>query len=325
MKPRQACRLLTATSVVIVVFLQAALAAPTEEKPGGGQDELPLWANVSKEQRDEARKLGLPVAFTNSLGMRFALITPGTFQMGSAESAEQVRANCIGTRANPNWANDEHPRHNVRLSRAFYMSIHEVTDQQFEAVEQSKVVAAGEKKTRRRKPPQMPVEVSWDEAVSCCQQLSKLENRPYRLPTEAEWEYACRSGTTTPFFFGETICTNEARYNWRRAYGPTGKAVPNADINAGTAIVGSFPPNAWGLYDMHGNVWEWCWDWHGEYQKGDQTDPKGPSSGKERIVRGGAWCHSPAVCRSAMRGSYNPEWTANTGFRVVVETPPVAP
>jgi formylglycine-generating enzyme required for sulfatase activity len=133
--------------------------------------------------------------------------------------------------------------------------------------------------------------------------LSKKEGQAYRLPTEAEWEYACRAGTTTPFYFGETISTDQANYNGNFPYGK-GKGVDRGK----TTPVGSFPANVWGLYDMHGNVWEWCSDWYGEYPTGEVVDPQGPLAGGERVMRGGSFLYQAAAVRSAVRNRIVPSF-----------------
>ena len=122
------------------------------------------------------------------------------------------------------------------------------------------------------------------------------------LPTEAEWEYACRAGTTTPFHFGETISTDQANYDGNFTYGNGKKGV----YREKTTPVGSFPANAWGLYDMHGNVWQWCQDWYGDYPQKDVVDPQGPEKGEVRVLRGGSWISDPQYCRSAFRYWFDP-------------------
>lgn len=138
-----------------------------------------------------------------------------------------------------------------------------------------------------------------------------------RLPTEAEWEYACRAGTTTPFNTGNCLTNTQANYYWAYPYGSctnTGTTYPGK-----TQAVGSYPANAWGLYDMHGNVWEWCSDWYGSYSTYAQTNPTGPSTGSYRVLRGGSWYNDAQDCRSAFRGSLNPGYgSGNIGFRVVL-------
>jgi formylglycine-generating enzyme required for sulfatase activity len=176
-----------------------------------------------------------------------------------------------------------------------------------------------------------PVErVSWEEAVEFCDRLSRLTGREYRLPSEAEWEYACRAGTTTPFHVGETLTTDLANYRgvdddsigWKGNYDQGPKGIYREE----TTEVGSFPPNAFGLYDMHGNVWEWCQDhWHDNY-KGAPDDGSAwlfPEERKSedkhtRVVRGGSWSHFPWNCRSACRLHFPPDLRLSAdGFRVV--------
>jgi formylglycine-generating enzyme required for sulfatase activity len=160
--------------------------------------------------------------------------------------------------------------------------------------------------------------VRWNDAIEFCQRLSKLTGQVYRLPSEAEWEYACRAGTTTPFHFGETISTDLANYNGDYVYGEGVKG-----INQGkTTLVGSFKmANAFGLYDMHGNVWEWCQDtWHGNYV-GAPTDGSAwtdENDNNYHLLRGGSWILIPQICRSAYRVHINYR-DGNVGFRVVCE------
>jgi formylglycine-generating enzyme required for sulfatase activity len=163
-----------------------------------------------------------------------------------------------------------------------------------------------------------PVETVYrDSVVKFCKKLSEETGRPYRLPSEAEWEYACRAGTTTPFHLGETITTNLANYNGNYTYA----FAPKGQYRKQTTEVGSFPPNAFGLYDMHGNVWERCEDtWHDTY-KGAPVDGRAWIDNKSqyRLLRGGSWYNAPGSCRSANRnGPTKEEWQGNVvGFRVV--------
>jgi formylglycine-generating enzyme required for sulfatase activity len=149
----------------------------------------------------------------------------------------------------------------------------------------------------------LPVEtVSWDDCQEFVEELGRKTGKRFVLPTEAEWEHAARAGTTTPFHFGETISTDQANYDGNSAYGKGSKGV----YRKTTTPVGSFPPNAWGLFDMHGNVWEWCEDWYGPYASGDIKDPQGGRKGTARVLRGGSWIGGPLMCRSAFRRGDEP-------------------
>ncbi|MDA7492917.1 formylglycine-generating enzyme family protein, partial [bacterium] len=193
--------------------------------------------------------------------------------------------------------------HEVTLTKPFKMGVHEVTQAQYEqvmGVNPSKYKGADN-----------PVDtVSWEDAVEFCRRLSELPTEKaagnvYRLPTEAEWEYACRAGTTTRFSFGDDE-SELGDYAWFSG-------------NGGNTIqpVGSKLPNAWGLYGMHGNVWEWCQDVHWYYPSGSVTDPSGAASGSHRVRRGGSWRCSAESCRSAHRSRYRPSDRNNYGgFRV---------
>jgi formylglycine-generating enzyme required for sulfatase activity len=227
----------------------------------------------------------------NSIGQKLVPIKEGKFIMGSPEEEE---------------GNDDETQHQVVLSDAFYMSMTLVTQKQFEHV-------MGYNPSYFQGPTDTsayPVEgVSWHDAVEFCKKLSefpeeKAAGRYYRLPTEAEWEYCCRAGTTSAFSF----CDGENLLDYAWFWG-----------NARTNPVGSMKPNPWGLYDMYGNVIEWCSDWYGEYSKARQTDPKGPEEGTDRVIRGGCFDDDGECCRSAWRSAVLPETRANTiGFRVVM-------
>jgi formylglycine-generating enzyme required for sulfatase activity len=184
----------------------------------------------------------------------------------------------------------------------------------------------------------LPVEkVSWDEAIEYCNRLSEQKGLTpvysrsgdsvlwdrkasgYRLPTEAEWEYACRAGTSTPFSTGDNITTHEANYNGNRPYNGNAKG----SYMQTTMPVGNYPPNPWGLYDMHGNVTEWCWDWYAEYSTASQTDPQGASGGRRgRVARGGGYSEGGSDQRSAVRFYGEPSYRlSDLGFRIVKQEP----
>lgn len=254
----------------------------------------PLSSTEAKKiQRAWAEHLGCPVEATNSLGMKFSLIPPGRFIMGSPRDEE--------------WHREDEVQHSVELSQPYYLGATEVTQKQWkEVMGTDPSFCTGD---------DLPVDtVTWEEATEFCRKLGKREGKMYRLPTEAEWEYACRAGTLTPFHTGDTITPDQANYDGNRVYGDGPKGV----FRETSTKAGSLPANAWGLHDMHGNLWEWCADWYGPYPQKDITDPRGPEKGERRITRGGCWVNFPAVCRSANRGNAEPvSWNFHFGFRVV--------
>jgi formylglycine-generating enzyme required for sulfatase activity len=259
---------------------------PTAPAATGSQEDQPTTPaeTVSSPETpngsdEPSPKAGVPVV--NSIGMHFVPIPAGTFTMGDGEYA-----------------------HKVTLTHSFHLGQHEVTQEQYE-----KVMGAT---PSNFKGPQNPVEkVSRDDAVEFCRKLSELPEEKsggyvYRLPTEAEWEYACSAGTTTAYSFGDSE-SELGDYAWY-------------DKNSGktTHPVGGKKPNPWGLYDMHGNVWEWCQDWHGDYPSGSVTDPTGVASGSDRVGRGGGWGNFYVECRSAHRYWSRPSRRGNhLGFRVL--------
>jgi sulfatase modifying factor 1 len=234
-------------------------------------------------------------AFTNSIGMKFVLIPDGTFTMGSPSNE-------------PERERDE-KLHRVTISEPFFMQTTEVTQGQWREVmgnNPSFFKACGD---------DCPVEtVSWNDVRDFIRNLNQKEGTDkYRLPTEAEWEYACRAGTGTPFYFGNCLSTDQANYDGMFPI----PGCPRGEFRRRTLPVGSFQPNAWGLYDMHGNVAEWCNDWSGGYPSGHITDPTGPSSGQYPVLRGGSWGYSAANTRSAYRYGYFPDGRGlSNGFRV---------
>lgn len=240
----------------------------------------------------------------NGVFMDMVFIPNGTFQMGSPNT-EQGRGN------------DEAPQRRVTVA-SFCMGKYAVTQAQWEAVAALPQInlslnpnPSGFKAANR------PVEnVSWNEAMEFCARLAKKTGRAYRLPSEAEWEYACRAGTRTPFYFGETITTDLVNYNGNSTYGNAPKGIYRQQ----TTDVGSFPPNAFGLYDMHGNVWEWSADaWHENYQ-GAPSDGRVWEGGSNiRMHRGGSWSRNPQDCRCAFRVRLGvDDRYVSIGFRVAV-------
>jgi formylglycine-generating enzyme required for sulfatase activity len=250
----------------------------------------------------------------NHVSMKLVLIPAGEFMMGADEPPEQVARKCNGVEAKAEWFQNEQPQHRVKITKPFYMGVYVVTQAQYEAVTG---LNPSHFKGERN-----PVEcVSWNDALEFCKKLSEKTGQTVRLPTEAEWEYACRAGTTTPFNTGETISTDEVNYDGRFTYenGHKGK------YRTKTVPVGSFAANGFGLYDMHGNVWEWCQDWYdAEYYKNSPTDdPPGPEKGQSRVLRGGSLGDYPWSCRSADRSSLEPGLLDyGFGFRVVCAPSP---
>jgi formylglycine-generating enzyme required for sulfatase activity len=287
-------------------------------------------------ERFEGEVTFLPREIRNSLGMSLLLVPRGTFLMGSPKGEEDRL--------------DEEIPHEVEITRPFYLGKHEVTVGQFrafvtdagyrtEAERDGKGGRAFDGKEFVQKPEftwkslyfaqtddHPVVVVSWNDAVAFCEWLSRKDGRAYRLPTEAEWEYACRAGTKTRFHTGDrdddlkaagNVADAALQAKWRDAFW----AMRWDDGFPFTAPVGRFKANAFGLYDMHGNAWEWCADWYAEdyYGKSPRRDPQGPTTGKERVARGGAWSTQPKFCRSAFRDWHEPSYRSDcVGFRVVV-------
>jgi formylglycine-generating enzyme required for sulfatase activity len=250
--------------------------------------------------------------------INMVLILGGTFQMGSPET-EIDRSN------------SESPQHQVTVP-SFFMSEYPIAAPHWQVVAELMPrvdIDLNPSPSYFKGNGNCPVEsVNWFEAVEFCNRLSRHSGRTYRLPTEAEWEYACRAGTTTPFHCGETISTDLANYRGTDdknlglsgGYGKGSTGIYRQE----TTPVGTFPPNAFGLYDMHGNLWEWCLDhWHDNYD-GAPTDGSAWVDRRHdiNIVRGGSWYDDPRNCRSATRGSYYPVNRIDyIGFRVICEIP----
>jgi formylglycine-generating enzyme required for sulfatase activity len=283
----------------------------------------------------------------NSIGMKLVPIPAGEFMMGS--TSEEVSWALEEGRKNKEsqWCLDtvptEAPRHRVKITKSFFMGVHYVTQAEYEKVMGVNPSTFTEKPMSGSgfKPPldpqqieerenyaktvagadtsRHPVEtVSWDDCVEFCRRLSAMPDertarRVYRLPTEAEWEYACRAGTTTRWYCGD----DEA--------GLIAAAWVGKNSRAMTHPVGEKKPNAWGLYDMHKNLFQWCADWFGRdyYKQSPASDPTGPNSGSARVMRGGDWMHAPSFCRSAYRGRLGPGFRSPcNGFRLAMDIAP---
>jgi formylglycine-generating enzyme required for sulfatase activity len=243
---------------------------------------------------------------TNSIGMEFVLIPAGTFEMGSADGDREAAAN-------------EKLRHRVTISKPFYLGKFEVTQAQWEAVMGSSPYSEPRSNpyyglpgmAARLRKPANPATVSWNDAQEFIGRLNRKggHNR-YRLPTEAEWEYAARAGTATSYSFGDDA-RQLGHYAW---YGE--------DFASGsTHPVGQKAANPWGLHDVHGNVWEWVQDWYdaGYHASSPTVDPPGPRTGSSRVVRGGSWHQTATSWRSAFRRQYEPDYRGiSIGFRVAL-------
>jgi formylglycine-generating enzyme required for sulfatase activity len=269
--------------------------------PRGGSRDLDL--NMPREQ-------------TNSIGMKLVLIPAGNFLMGSPRTEE--------------GHGEDEEQHEVDITQPFYLSAYEVTQGEYQRVMGVNPSKSAQPNggAQARDTSRFPVEwVSWEEAVEFCRKLSNLPEekeagRVYRLPTEAEWEYACRGKAgTSPFSLRDTLASTDANIKpsdrgWGDAAGPELKRPTQ---------VGSYGPNGFGVYDMHGNVWEWCADWYdkGYYATSPKRDPQGPSTGSARVLRGGSWFREAVDCRSAVRNWGAPrERSPDVGFRVAANLKP---
>ena len=238
----------------------------------------------------------------NDITLEMVAIPEGTFLMGSPQDEKDSY-------------DDERPQHEVNVP-TFFMGKYPITQTQWRAIAATaKIDIDLETNTSEFKGDELPVEsVNWYQATEFCKRLSRETKREYRLPSEAEWEYACRAGTTTPFYFGETITGELANYNTNKTY--------VEEYRNETTPVGQFPPNAFGLYDMYGNVWEWCADtWHDNYDGAPTDGSAWIENGNDNRspLRGGAWYTFPYRCRSAHRNIDARRYSRSFlyGFRVV--------
>jgi len=244
-------------------------------------------AKAKEVQKEVAKSLKKEVEEKVDLGkgmkLDLVLIPAGKFMMGSPTSEKERRG--------------EETQHEVTLTKPFYMGKYEVTQEQWEAV-------MGNNPSSKTKGAKLPVtNVSWEDCQEFIKKLNAKTNGGYRLPSEAEWEYACRAGTTTAYSFGDKITPKDANY-------------VDSKIDKPVAV-GSYKPNAFGLYDMHGNVYEWCEDWYGDYRVGTATDSKGAETGELRVLRGGSFYIFASSARSSNRGGFTPSIRKGSdGFRL---------
>lgn len=255
---------------------------------------LTLCVQVHFSAADEGEKprKEITVELGDGITMKMVLIPAGEFMMGSPDSDEYA-------------ASREKPKHRVKIGKPYYLGVYEVRQSEYEKVMGDKPWSG---KSYVKEGADYPAtKVSWKDAQEFCRKLSTKEGRTYRLPTEAEWEYACRAGSNTAYCFGDSPDKLDD-YSWSYA-------------NSGPYPVGEKRPNPWGLYDMHGNVWEWCSDWYDSayYKNSPTEDPTGATSGSRRVYRGGCWNNNAKDCRSAIRGYFNPDETGFAlGFRVAL-------
>lgn len=282
-------------------------------KSEGHALEAPFTPDQAKAAQEKwAEELGVPPTFTNSLGMKFTLIPPGRYTMGTPGSE-------------PGRDGDE-TAHTVELSRPIYIGTYEVSQGEFGML-------AGANPSYNQGSPKLPVDsVTWFHADAFCKALSSLPDeksngRHYRLPTEAEWEFCCRAGTKTAAHVGDNLTGDNARILSDQVQMRSQMGLPLTVTPSKTPIEerkGPFKPqpNAFGLHFMHGNVEEWCHDYYAAdyYQRSPERDPKGPAQGEERVVRGGSFASQPRAARSGARESASPTSRDHgRGFRVVLD------
>jgi uncharacterized protein (TIGR02996 family) len=250
------------------------------------------------ELADQGVRVPLPrrrVRLSSTVDLQLVLVPPGTFRMGSGPGEKE--------------RGGDEEQHLVTLTKGFWIAIHPLTQAQWLTI-------------RKRNPSEFkgdlhPVDcVSWEDCRTFCLRLNKHTKQTFRLPTEAEWEYACRAGTTTPFHFGATISEEIANYDATGVYGPGKKG----SYRKASTPVCSYPDNPWGLFDVHGTIYEWCRDWYAHFSPEPAIDPLGPVEGGTHVLRGGSWFAYPNGCRSAYRNYGHPDRRdAIAGFRPAMD------
>jgi len=308
----------TGTIVMTAMFSLLLVAGCSDEESEPRAKTRPAAETLPVAEAESAK--GLSLVLGDGVTMKLVRIEAGEFMMGSKLSPEDVAKRFVSkakikfsVSSAIGWLSDEHPRHQVAIGSQFYMGVTEVTQAQWEAVMNTRPWQDEGGYFVKSSANNAASWISWDDATAFCIALSKKAGRTVRLPTEAEWEYACRADTRTLYSFGDDP-SKVGDYAW--CYG---NASDKGEEYAHS--VGVKKPNAWDLYDMHGNVWEWCSDWYADsYASMDALDPKGPATGTERVQRGGSWDYESVRCRAADRSSYPPDRRIDDfGFRVVVE------
>ena len=296
------------TMACLAVFCCSVVCVAAENN-----DEIPAWAKVSKEQIAEAKKLGVPVAFANHVGVKFVLAPKGEFMMGSAD--DEVGRYPV-----------EGPQHKVTIGKSYYVAIHQTTQGQWKAAMgttpwEGKVHVVNN-------PSHAANHVCWDDGLAFCAKLGKKDGRSYRLLTDAEWEYACRAGSTTRYCYGDDLKLEKlAEYSW---YLDSGW---DKEDQRYVHEVGVKKPNAWGIHDMHGNIWEFCMDMTHPNYEGAPTDGSAwikdgdvnDSGIAGRVLRGGGLRSTDRRVRTASRHGYPQNVSSYyTGFRIMCEVSPKA-
>ena len=273
---------------------------------------IPAWAKVSKAQIAVAKKLDVPVAFANSIGIKFVLVPAGEFLMGSPEDE-------------PGRYPPEGPQHKVTIRKPFYVAIHQVTQGQWTSLVGTKPWLAKRAHGVKDDPANVATWVDWDDATNFCAKLTKKTARPYRLLSEAEWEYMCRAGSTTRYFYGDDLKAEKLNdYGWYGQEGWYGRDEKNRYVQP----PGLKNPNAWGIYDTIGSVWEMCQDIMQPNYNGAPTDgsawmkPSPDGKGARHPLRGGGSHSSDRRVRSASRHAYRQNASSHyVGFRVCCDLP----
>jgi formylglycine-generating enzyme required for sulfatase activity len=312
---------------------------------------LTALGSLGSATAQEVEKAGDKKQITNSIGMKLVLLPAGEFIMGSRQSREELVKMFAKYESNPVWSGHEYPAHRVRITKPFFLGAHHVTVGQFrQFVTDAGYTSDAEKPGKKgslgwdaaagrhvfqakcswRNPgfeqtdEHPAVCLSWNDAVAFCEWLSRKEGKDYRLPSEAEWEYACRAGTTMQYWCGDdpeglAQAANVADATAKAKLSSLKSTIIASDGYVFTSPVGRFRANPFGLYDMHGNAMQWCADWYDAryYGASPANDPNGPDSGTRRVLRGSSWISWPSSNRSAFRGGFAPDTRSDfTGFRV---------
>ncbi|MFO7902326.1 MAG: formylglycine-generating enzyme family protein [Pirellulaceae bacterium] len=298
------------------VFASDELAIPAEGTSQPATEDLKVaMVRAASMQKKTSERLHRSVQVSNGIGMRMRLIPPCEFLMGSGHTPQDIVRVFRAFEKDALRFSNEHPQHWVRITMSFYLGVTEVTQSQWVAVmgthpwRDNDNVMVG--------PDYPAVCVTWEDAIEFCRKLSVREGATYRLPSEAEWEHACRATTSTMYGFGNGP-TDLCDSSWWGGASGDGNCADEEYAHQ----VGLKRPNCFGLYDMHGNVWEWCQDRYDEdfYRDSPKDDPMGPTSGKERVIRGGGWEAPARFHRSACRHFASHRFRGSAvGFRVARE------